>query len=457
MPHAEPRLYRSLTLSYETYALLLALAVALTFGGGSTGLGLPVLFLAITTLAMLVLNARGNAPRIKLTLAERCLVYMIIALPLLQLIPLPSALWSQLPGRDLELAARDMLGVANAAFPISVSPADTAALLVPLVCAAAIGHAALNANSAAQRAISTLIVAFAFVNVAIGSVQVMSGGQYLNFHNSGHAANAIGMLANRNHTALYLACSIPLFNQLLFSSNRLHNVNAKLVLALAGTAFLLTGIIGTTSRAGLIFGLLASIITILLAMPKRIFGSRGRAGIIFIIGSMLLFALLLTSDRTEFVWDRFSGSATDLRWTIWENSLTTATHFWPIGAGFGTFVDVYARFEPLADVSPQFVNNAHNDYIEVAMEAGLAGIACILAAVVWLIQNSWQILRLSVHRTLESPAIPLMVFPWFAALHSMVDYPIRRLAIAIPVVVAMALLRQHAQRQLYQDDKTRQT
>jgi O-antigen ligase len=431
----------------EHWFLLFAVALAMLLGGGVTSLGFAVYGQAALALILLItMGTVGNRPKnLRLSILEICLIATILLLPLLQLIPLPAEIWKALPGRELDESVRRALRTDDRAYPISIVPSHTVAMLLPLYSVAVLGFATLIAGGATQRHIMVLLVAFAFLNVTIGGMQVVTGGEYLNFYNSGHGANAIGLFANRNHTALFLAGSIPLFNHLIFSSGLINKSNARLILAVAGTAFLFTGIIATTSRAGLILGCLSLGTTLLLAVSFR--RSERKLGIgvsFFVCAALLLMLILLTSDRMELVWQRFSSASSDLRWEIWANSMIPTAHFWPIGSGFGTFSVAYERFQPLSDVLPQFVNNAHNDYIELALEAGLVGVGLIVAMLIWLIVRSAQILRQGANRTLASPAIPMLLMAWLVMLHSAVDYPMRRLAIAVPCILALVIVRQYA-------------
>lgn len=55
-------------------------------------------------------------------------------------------------------------------------------------------------------------------------------------------------------------------------------------------------------------------------------------------------------------------------------------HF-PVGSGGGSFPLIYPFYEKPEAATPEYINHAHCDYMEVALEYGLAGILLILAAV----------------------------------------------------------------------------
>src|SRR5260370_32164812 len=57
-------------------------------------------------------------------------------------------------------------------------------------------------------------------------------------------------------------------------------------------------------------------------------------------------------------------------------TIEAATAYMPLGSGMGTFVPVYATFERPEDTfGSAYVNHAHNDVLEVWLEAGVAGAA----------------------------------------------------------------------------------
>ena len=68
------------------------------------------------------------------------------------------------------------------------------------------------------------------------------------------------------------------------------------------------------------------------------------------------------------------------RRTYTEATLEGARTFWPWGSGVGTFESVFPRFQ--AALSPGYVEYAHNDYAQLAMELGVLGVLLALAVAV---------------------------------------------------------------------------
>ena len=84
-------------------------------------------------------------------------------------------------------------------------------------------------------------------------------------------------------------------------------------------------------------------------------------------------------------------------------------------------------------------NRAHNEFLELLLEAGLPGAFAWLAAA-WLVLAA---LRLSLRKASPVP-LPQAVFAGgtltLATLHSLVDYPLRSMALAGLIGVAAALV-----------------
>ena len=87
------------------------LILAGLFGGGGASYGLSNLVVQLTALAILAMSLEpvrhffASAPRMVIAL-----VLAALALPLIQLVPLPAAIWSGLPGRQLVAEAYGFAG-----------------------------------------------------------------------------------------------------------------------------------------------------------------------------------------------------------------------------------------------------------------------------------------------------------------------------------------------------------
>jgi O-antigen ligase len=56
--------------------------------------------------------------------------------------------------------------------------------------------------------------------------------------------------------------------------------------------------------------------------------------------------------------------------------------FFPVGSGIGSFVETFQMYEPDALLAPEYLNHAHDDYLEVLLTAGLPGALLVLSGIV---------------------------------------------------------------------------
>ena len=110
----------------------------------------------------------------------------------------------------------------------------------------------------------------------------------------------------------------------------------------------------------------------------------------------------------------------DLRWSIFSGTLAGIGEFFPLGSGIGTFPEVFRRFQP-GDVG-QFVNHAHNDYLEWLFEGGLAAAAIVLVVLAAYLRRwpqLWRSDRWSQLRFLQvASGISLLLL----GLHGLIDF-----------------------------------
>jgi O-antigen ligase len=151
-----------------------------------------------------------------------------------------------------------------------------------------------------------------------------------------------------------------------------------------------------------------------------------------------LFAVLVRYNAVlQFVAGRFEKSG-ESRPELWRDTLYAIHFYWPYGSGIGTFVPTFVALEPLEVVDSSIPNRAHNDYLELALEAGALGAVVLLlsaAVVIFMIIRSWREQAGNRAHTVFCIAIFMIV-----AAHSIVDYPMRSLALACLVAVAAGML-----------------
>ena len=111
--------------------------------------------------------------------------------------------------------------------------------------------------------------------------------------------------------------------------------------------------------------------------------------------------------------------------------------YMPLGSGLGSFRRVYRLHESPDTVGAEYVIHAHNDYAEIALELGLAGIALILLFGVW-----WFMAVRAVWIGGEGGPFTRAASIASGAIlvHSIVDFPLRTAAISACFAMCLALL-----------------
>ena len=132
------------------------------------------------------------------------------------------------------------------------------------------------------------------------------------------------------------------------------------------------------------------------------------------------------------------GVPDDSRPGLWADTWYAIGQYWPSGSGLGTFVPTFVALEPLEAVDPSIPNRAHNDYLELILEAGAPGIALFLACVLVVLFMAWRSWKGNAGerwQTLFGIATLAVV-----AVHSAIDYPLRSMALACLAAIAAGLL-----------------
>ena len=91
----------------------------------------------------------------------------------------------------------------------------------------------------------------------------------------------------------------------------------------------------------------------------------------------------------------------------------------------------------IGDDRRTYVNHAHNDYLELALEGGMPAILLMIAFLAW-----WSLRAFAIWRSPNAAELGRAACIASAAilLHSLVDYPLRTAAIATIFAMALALM-----------------
>lgn len=409
------------------------LAVVVAFLGGSSRPDINSLLIlrpvCVLCIVAMLLKSRVEWNSVK---PLPLLLALFAATIALQLIPLPPSLWYGLRGRESYDTVAKLLGGTDLWHPLALSP-DRAwnslvSLLVPL--GVMIGFGTLTDRQ--RRLLLLPVLGIVAVSMVLGVMQVAGGETSpLYWYRVSGRGQLIGLLANRNHQGALMAIALPLLRAWTLSpTSRNQTARARNIIGLAVAAVIILFVLVLGSRAGLVLVLLG-LITAFLVEPSTgasRLSARQRwlmAGGL-VIGVSVLLAVALTADRAVAI-GRFVDNdlGTEGRLAALPTLLHIIAQTLPFGTGFGSFVAVYASYEPDALLKTSYFNNAHNDLIELAITGGVPALLVLAGFVVWWIRASWQ----SIVMPPPTPWRALQRASAFAILilllASLTDYPLR--------------------------------
>ncbi len=249
-----------------------------------------------------------------------------------------------------------------------------------------------------------------------------------------------GTFANRNHFALFLALGFLFLPVWMFRGG--HRLRWRGPIGLGMLLLFALMILASGSRAGMAFGVLAIGIASLMARHglRREFRHAPRWVLPAVVAAAItLFAsVVFISVVSERAFSVQRSLALDVEQDMRSRALSTVLEMtraaFPVGNGLGSFDTMFRIHEPANLLKPTYFNHAHNDYLEVVLDAGLPGLLVLLAALAWWIASSVKAWRNGKKDGATLPvlgsAVLLLVFT-----ASIFDYPART-----PMIMAMIVL-----------------
>lgn len=425
----------------------LYLTLALILGGGGSPAPLPELvleLLAALTALIWLLTPYGHAEWSRVPRSAWMIAALVMAVPLLQLIPLPPFVWHALPGRALERDALALIGAQDSWRTWSLAPNRTLVALLSLVPPLLLLIMTSALGRSGRLILIRTIALLAVATLVLGALQLSTGDASPAHLYGVTVPMLVGFQANHNSTADVLLIAIMTIPVVLrdLVERRIISGHPGLILGVAGaaTALLTLGVVLTASRMGIILlpiPLLASawILQPWLRLSWRLLGL-AVGGAVILAG----FGFLLARDNPVLatIIARFDFGQ-ELRPQLWRDGLYVAQKYFPFGVGMGDFVPALIADERLEVIWPSLPNRAHNDFLELACEAGILGLGVLSAISIILSKAIWRTLR---GRPGHSKTLAIFAGAALAvfALHSLVDYPFRSMALACLGAVCAGLL-----------------
>jgi len=424
-----------------SFILFILLMIVLWIAGGASRAEAPgqTIVRASAWLLIIVAILFGDRPAIGSARAIALLLLAAVVLVLMQLIPLPPDVWLALPGRQMFAEAATLSGQAQPWRPWSIVPGATlnalSSLIVPVAVLVFVSglrkseHAALPFTVLILVTASTMVGLLQFAGIILDNPLINES-----------IGQVSGNFANRNHFAVFLAFGCVVAPVWATLDGRQPGWRGPAAFGLI-LLFVLT-ILASGSRAGLILGLLALILGPVIALrgirsalrqyPRWAFPALMGA---ITSGIAMLILASVAANRAVSI-DRlfWNDEGQDMRSRGLPTVLTMIRDYFPAGSGFGGFDPLFRIHEPLILLKPTYFNHAHNDLLEIGLDAGLLGFLLLGVGLLWWIWASaraWQAgggMRHALPK-LGSAILLLIV------LASAFDYPART-----PIMMAMGII-----------------
>jgi O-antigen ligase len=222
---------------------------------------------------------------------------------------------------------------------------------------------------------------------------------------TGYRDSVLGPFVSRNQFAAFLELLVPIA---FFRSLERGAVRPPYLLT---TAALYACAIASASRAGAVLATMELIVIGAVLIAKRLVPLRSVARPLAAL--LLLCGLFTAIVGPQTLWRRLTEDPYSGRGEFLAASLTMARERPWTGFGLGCWSTVYPAYASSDDGT--FVNQAHNDWAQAAVEGGLPVFLCMLAFLFW---GFWA----SAKCVWGSGIV-------FVLLHALVDYPIQRTAL----------------------------
>ncbi len=369
--------------------LLCVLLFALGLAGGASradALGQIVVRTAAAAALCVAILAGARLPRREYG-PVGLLLLAALGLALLQLVPLPPDVWQSLPGRALFSEASAVSGQAQPWRPWSITPGATANAAASLLVPATALTLMSNLDPKERALVPGLILALVAVSALIGMLQFAGAG----FNNplvNDTPGEVSGMMANRNHFALLLACGCALAPVWAFADRP---TTWRVPIALGLIVLFALVLLASGSRTGLLVGATGcllgfaivwqSISRMMRRYPRWVLPT-AIAGTVAALS--MLVVISITADRAVAI-NRVSqlDFSDDTRGRALPTVLSMIETYFPFGSGLGGFDATFRRHEPFNLLKVTYFNHAHNDFLEIALDAGALGILLLAGGIVW--------------------------------------------------------------------------
>ena len=427
--------------------LLVSFLMLLWLAGGASRADAPgqVLVRAGGVAILIVVCLAGNRPAMGDARTVWWLLIAALVLALLQLIPLPPAVWQSLPGHSQFGEALALGGQPLAWRPWSLSPAATInaafSLIVPFTVLVLVG----GLKDAERLLLPGILLGLMTAAMLVGLMQ-FSGAWFNNPLINDVAGQVAGTFANRNHFAVFMAIGCLVAPVWAFQDGRQPKWRGPVAMGLV-ILFMLV-ILASGSRAGILVGALSLVLALamvwealrraLIRYPRWVSLALPGGAIVLVL---IFVAISVAAGRAVSVDRVFAlDQGQDMRTRGLPTVLAMTREYFPFGSGLGGFDAVFRAHEPFELLKPTYFNRAHNDLLEVVLDAGVAGALLLLVALGWLARSGERAWRAGSSMRHALPKLGSAIL-LLLVLASAFDYPARTPMMMAMIVIAALWLK----------------
>jgi O-antigen ligase len=425
---------------FQLFSLAIFCIALFMFGGSSRQdvqsliILTPISVIACAT-AIATLELKHLEHRWKL-LAVFGIAFVLTAI---QAIPFPIDLGYWLRADDIADDIKALLrerGAGQSWYYLSLTPASASNALQSLFVPVAILLFGVQLTRHDLQLLLPLLLSIGVVSALMGLLQVVgTAGSSFYLYRITNAESAVGLFANRNHAAIFLASMFPILGAFAsLSETNLKAASKRVVIAAIIGLFLIPLILVTGSRSGMLIAVFGIVGGVLLYQPvssaksakKWAIGNLSNVYLLTAATIIGLCVITLAFSRAIAI-DRFflPETGTDSRINFWAISMDIFARYLPVGSGAGSFVEIFQVYEPDGLLDRTYLNRAHNDWIETAVTFGGPGVVLALLALLFFVRRTFLVWRMDGGRR-------SVVFARLASLNlamlgvaSLSDYPLR--------------------------------
>lgn len=405
----------------------------------------PVAFL-MCAVGILSLD-RESVIQFRALFALAALVVVAVAI---YLVPLPPAIWELAPGRDLIAQVDAAANLGPFWRPLSMDPLMTWNALFSLSVPFAILTLGTQIPRSRHLQIIGICIVVGLVSGVIGILQSVGPERGpLYFYRVTNFGAAVGLFSNRNHHAIFLAMLLPMLA--VYAAAKVDTPeqrNRRFAFVLISGMAIMFFILNTGSRNGLVVGVLGALAAWRLFDPEPIERAPRRKtqrvpsrSISFAAGAAVFALLVFIVLRGQSFQRLIDGDVQrEFRLQVWEPVIDMGQRFFPFGSGPGAFALPYQAIEPTRLLGTNYLNHAHNDWIEVPATMGIVGIAVLAVALALIIPRMLSALmkgRSKDERRLAALGAANCVL---VGASSLVEYPLRSPSIMALFVLSLIWL-----------------